>query len=145
MDYAQRDKEFIGQGWAFPVQFNPRGQIALVTGATELDQSIRIILETVPGERVMRPEFGCRAKELLFGPRNAATRQLMINYVTQALERWEPRIALNRVDVRDEPGRDDGWFVEISYTIKDTHDTRSIVYPFFIMDEPEPLELQGAT
>jgi uncharacterized protein len=136
LDDNIRNREFLGQGWAFPLQFNPRGQVALAVGGRDIEQSIRIILETVPGERVMRPEFGCRAKELLFEPKNAATQALLVRYVEQALSRWEPRIDVVRVDVLNDSGQDGVWTVEINFQIKDTHDTRSIVYPFYIEEEP---------
>jgi phage baseplate assembly protein W len=137
MDDNIRNREFLGQGWAFPLQFSPRGQIALAIGERDIEQSIRIILETVPGERVMRPEFGCRAKELLFAPRNAATQGLLVRYVEQAMARFEPRIDVLSVDVVNDPGRDGTWLVEINYSIKATHDTRSIVYPFYISEEQQ--------
>jgi phage baseplate assembly protein W len=130
-----RDKEFIGQGLAFPLQVNPRGEVSLVTGVTDIEQAIGIILGTIPGERVMRPEFGCRAWELIFSPNNAATQSLLILYVRQALEFWEPRIELTNVDVESDPNEPSALLVEIQYEIKATHDQRSIVYPFYIMGE----------
>lgn len=130
-----RDKEFVGQGLAFPLQVNARGELALVTGATDIEQSIGIILGTIPGERVMRPTFGCRAWELIFAPNNAATQSLLITYVRQALEFWEPRIELTDVDVATDPSEPSALLVEIKYEIKTTHDQRSIVYPFYIMGE----------
>ncbi len=136
-DRQVRDREFIGQGWAFPLQFSPHGQIALARGERDIEQSIRIILETVPGERVMRPEFGCRAKELLFHPQNAFTQALMTQYVEQAMVRWEPRIDVLSVNVANDPANDGAMLVEINYMIKATHDTRSIVYPFYIVEEEE--------
>lgn len=137
MDENIRNREFLGQGWAFPVQFNPRGQIALAIGERDIEQSIRIILETVPGERVMRPEFGCHAKQLLFAQKNAATQGLLIRYVSEAMARWEPRIDVIDVSVVDDTKVEGAWLVEIRYTIKATHDTRSIVYPFYIEEEPQ--------
>ena len=130
-----RDKEFIGQGLAFPLQVNPRGELALVTGPTDIEQAIGIILGTIPGERVMRPQFGCRAWELIFEPINAATTSLLALYVRQALEFWEPRIELTDVIVNIDPNEESALLVEIYYTIKSTHDHRSIVYPFYIMGE----------
>jgi phage baseplate assembly protein W len=132
-----RNREFLGQGLAFPLQIDPRGGIALASGERDIAQAIRIVLETVPGERVMRPEFGCRAWELVFAPRNAATRALLIHYVEQALARWEPRIEVQEVRVLDDPGRDAAFLVEIDYQLKATHDERSIVYPFFLAGEEE--------
>jgi phage baseplate assembly protein W len=130
-----RNREFLGQGWAFPLQFSPHGQIALARGERDIEQAIRIILETVPGERVMRPEFGCRAKEMVFAPQNAGTHALMARYIETALARWEPRIEVQGVQVASDLSNDGAMLVEINYTIKATHDTRSIVYPFYIIDE----------
>lgn len=130
------NKEYLGQGLAFPLQTNGRGELALVTGPTDIEQSIRIILGTVPGERVMRPNFGCRAWELVFAPNNATTQALLKHYVEQALSFWEPRIDLKKVDVQNEPFSDGATLrVIIQYVIKATHDPRSIVYPFYIMGQ----------
>ncbi len=132
-----RDREFLGQGLAFPLQVNQRGEIALVRGETDIEQSIRIILETSPGERVMRPEFGCRAKELLFAPRDSSTAGLMAYYVRRALRRWEPLIEVLDVEALPDPDRDGVLLVEVNYEVRTTHDERSIVYPFYLMGEEE--------
>jgi uncharacterized protein len=137
MDIETRNREFLGQGLAFPLQFSPRGEIALATGDNDIEQSITIILGTVPGERVMRPRFGCRAWELLFSPNEAVTQSLMSEYVREALEMWEPRVAVRDVVAYRDPDRDGAMLVDIAYEIKTTHDVRSIVYPFYIADEPE--------
>ncbi len=132
-----RNREFLGQGLAFPLQVTPRGGLALARGERDIEQAIGLILGTVPGERVMRPEFGCRAWELVFAPRNAATRSLMVYYVEQALGRWEPRVDLTDVQVLDDPQHDGALLVQINYRIKATHDERSIVYPFFLTGEEQ--------
>ena len=129
------NREFLGQGWAFPLQIGPHGGFALARGEQDIEQSIRIILGTMPGERVMRPEFGCRARELLFATKNAAARSLLSRYVHQALIRWEPRIEVLAIHVLDDPSHDGAWIVQIIYAVKATHDERSIVYPFYILDE----------
>ncbi len=132
-----RNREFIGQGLNWPLQLNAQGSIALTQGENEIDQSIRIILETSPGERVMRPEFGCRVWELMFAPRNAVTEAQLIDFVESALRMWEPRIDVSAVNILRNTGYDDNAIVaEIRYTVKNTHDERSIVYPFYIVDEP---------
>lgn len=130
-----RDREFIGTGLAFPLQFSPRGEIALATGEHDIEQAMRLILETVPGERVMRPTFGCHAKELIFAPRNSATESLLITYTQDALAQWEPRIDVLDVSIHDGAPHDGAWLVEISYEIKATHDERSLVHPFYILSE----------
>lgn len=130
-----RNKDFLGQGLAFPLQVNPRGEIALAKGERDIEQSIRIVLETMPGERVMRPEFGCRIWELVFAPLDATTEGLLIHYVEEALTRWEPRIELREVLVSEDPVNDGTALLEIFYTIKATHDERSIVHPFYLSGE----------
>jgi phage baseplate assembly protein W len=132
-----RDREYIGQGLAFPLQVNPQGGIALASGERDIEQAIRVILSTAPGERVMRPEFGCRIHELVFAPHDAATESLVVYYVEEALAQWEPRIDVQEVDVSADPDRDGALLVEIKYRVKDTHDERSIVYPFFLSGEEE--------
>ena len=123
---------YLGKGLGFPLRVNARGEIALVSAERDVEESIRIILGTRPGERVMRPEFGCRAHELLFEPRSAAAETLLKQYVSQALRRWEPRIDVRSVTVLSHNELDGALLVEISYLIKATHDRRSIVYPFFL-------------
>lgn len=134
MSESVRNREFLGQGLAFPLQIDPRGGIALVSGERDIEQAIRIILGTMPGERVMRPEFGCYIHDLVFAPHNAATEGLAIQYIERALERWEPRIALRSVNILPS-GQEGMMLIEIKYEIKDTHDERSIVYPFYIAEE----------
>jgi uncharacterized protein len=130
-------RTFLGTGLNFPLRTDARGQVSLVTGVEDVEQSIRIILGTRPGERVMRPTFGCRAHELLFETRSASTASLMQEYVYQALRMWEPRIEVHSVNVVFDDANVGALLAEIEYSIKATHDTRSIVYPFFIEDEPE--------
>ena len=137
MDNDSRNKQFLGQGLAFPLQVNPKGEIALVNGPKDIEQAIKIILGTRPGERVMRPQFGCRAHDLLFEPRDAATETRMQRFVDEALRRWEPRIDVQSVNVLPDDELDGALFVEINYMIKATHDPRSIVYPFFLVEEEE--------
>lgn len=125
-------KEYLGKGISFPLQVNSRGELSLVTGERDIEQSIRIILATRPGERVMRPEMGCRAYELMFEPRDSATATLLEMYVREALTRWEPRIDILNVIVSLDSEQDNTLIAEIFYYIKTTHDQRSIVYPFYL-------------
>jgi phage baseplate assembly protein W len=129
------NKEYLGRGLAFPLQTNARGEISLSSGERDIEQSIRIVLMTVPGERKMRPEFGCRIHSLVFAPNNASTHGLTIHYVKEALKRWEPRIDVQQVHVSTDPGRDGTMLIHIKYQIKDSHDVRSIVYPFYLTGE----------
>ncbi len=129
------DHDIIGKGWRFPPQLGPSGTVALVGGETEIEQSILIILRTAPGQRVMRPEFGCDLYDLVFMPNNSDTAARVKRVVRQALGRWEPRIAVRDVIVSpdaDDPAR---LRIDIQYEIKATHDRRSLVYPFYLIPE----------
>jgi uncharacterized protein len=125
--------DFIGRGIAFPMRVDQSGSIATSSGAGDIDSSIRMILTTAPGERLMRPDFGCRIWELLFEPINANTMGLMSEAVKEAVGRWEPRVTLD--DVRIDPStRDAGQvLINIDYTVRTTNDRRNLVYPFYVI------------
>lgn len=76
----------------------PRGGIELVGGADAVRQAILLLISTRPGERVMRPEYGCHLFRLAFAPNDDTTAGLAIHYVRVALDRWEPRIAVLQLD-----------------------------------------------
>ncbi len=125
--------DFIGRGIAFPMRVDQSGSIATSSGASDIDSSIRMILTTAPGERLMRPDFGCRIWELLFEPINANTLGLMGEAVREAIGRWEPRVVLD--DLRLDPsGQHAGEvLIEIDYTVRTTNDRRNLVYPFYVI------------
>lgn len=131
-----RRDDFIGNGWAFPAAISRTGSVRLVSGVDEVDAAIRMILSTVPGERVMRPEFGCAMWELLFAPLTAGTLGLIEQTVREALERWEPRIALNSVVATAE--QDSATVnIAIAYRIRSTNDMRNLVFPFYTIPTEE--------
>ena len=115
---------------------NGRGGIAMTRGEDDIDASIRVILATAKGERVMRPEFGSSIHDVVFAPNNPTTHGLIAFYVQEALNRWEPRIDVTGVNAQAdlvEPGR---VIVNIQYQVKATNDERNLVYPFYLI----PLE-----
>lgn len=127
--------EIIGRGWAFPPRLDAQGGVALTSDKSELDQAIQIILMTSPGQRVMRPTFGCRLHELVFAPNNMYTAVQARRYVEEALGMWEPRINVTNVQTRPDPDHDGRLLIEIEYEVKATHDKRSLVHPFYIIPE----------
>jgi len=122
--------DFVGAGWAYPTGLTATGAVLLARGASELDGAIRLIIGTRPGERVMRPEFGCRIWDQLFEPVTPRTLGLVELAVREALSRWEPRIELTAVTA--EPGGSDGEVrVSIDYLVRSTNDHRNLVFPFY--------------
>lgn len=123
--------EFIGAGWAFPLRTDSTGGIALVSREREIEEAIRLILGTSPGERPMRPEFGCRIHDEVFAEANAATAGRIATDVRDALRRWEPRIAVEDVVVTLDPIDPSTLFIDVRYTIRSTNDRRNLVFPFY--------------
>jgi phage baseplate assembly protein W len=123
--------DFIGSGWAFPPRPDGRGGIALVSGHEAVERAIWIILSTPIGQRVMRPTFGSRLHELVFAPANAETFGLAETYVEEALTFWEPRIELLGVAATVSGVQPHVLLITVRYRIKDAHDERSLVYPFY--------------
>jgi len=126
-------RELIGRGWAFPITLDSRGAVALTNDENELVQAIYIILSTAPGERVMRPDFGCRIHEYIFAPANSSTAAAVEQVVRAALERWEPRIILTEVTVTPSPETYGMLMIELNFTVKATREETSLVYPFYLM------------
>ncbi len=123
--------DIIGNGWAFPVGVDARGRIALARRERDIEEAIRIILLTPKGQRPMRPEFGCEIHDLLFHPNDATTHGLATVYVKEALAFWEPRIEVDDVDVSPDPGDAARMLVRITYTVRATYDSRTLVFPFY--------------
>ena len=129
--------EFVGKGWAFPLHADPTGSIALVRGEREIWESMWLILATAPGERPMRPEFGCAIHDLVFAPADAATAGRIAYEVRLSLERWEPRIELSDVVVGFDNVDDGKLLIDIRYRIRGTNDPRNLVFPFYVIPSHE--------
>lgn len=129
--------EFIGAGWAFPLRTDATGSIALVSGEREIVESIRLILATAPGERPMRPEFGCAIHDLVFAPADAATAGRIAYEVRRSLERWEPRIELSDVVVRFDEAEAGKLLIDIRYEPRGSNDPRNLVFPFYVIPSHE--------
>ncbi|MGK8489813.1 GPW/gp25 family protein [Nocardia asiatica] len=127
-------EQFIGAGWAFfPMRTDHTGAIALVTADQEIKESIRLILGTSPGERPMRPEFGCAIHEFAFAPADAATAGQIVYEVRAALERWEPRIDLDSVQVRFDEVDNGTLYIDVRYSVRGRNDPRNLVFPFYVI------------
>src|SRR5215475_9102820 len=129
--------EFIGTGCTFPTGVSPPGGIAMVRGHSELVQAMRLILSTYPGERPMRPEFGCRLRDFVFRAGTPDTIAEVAHEVRRSLLRWEPRVNVERVDVSPDAADPSVLYIEIWYRPKDTNDRRNLVFPFYTIPDDE--------
>ena len=100
------------------LQLAPTGRLATVAEAASVRQAVLLLLTTTPGERVMRPDYGCELRTLVFSPNDETTAGLAIHYVRQALLRWEPRVDVLAVDAAaapDDPARMD---ITLDYRVR---------------------------
>ncbi len=123
--------DFVGAGWSFPLGARPAGGIALAGGHQKLEQAMRLILSTYPGERPMRPEFGSRLRDYVFGEADWARASEIADVVRESIEQWEPRVDVADVDVYPDPGRASLLYIDISYLVPGTNDPRNLVFPFY--------------
>jgi phage baseplate assembly protein W len=137
-------KDWLGRGWAFPVQID-RATGAVEVSEYELDikQAIRIILGTAPGERLMRPEFGCGIHDLVFEVMDTTTLTRVETAVRDALTAYEARIEVLRVAVDPFHAAEGKLAVEIDYRVRHTNQTGNFVYPFYFREGGVDPELGG--
>jgi phage baseplate assembly protein W len=136
----EQSYEHLGTGLSFPLQNNVQGGLKLSAEAQKVKESIWLILRTDLGERVYRPDFGCRLSELAFASLNDDTLLKIQIYVQEALQKWEPRIEIDEVGADPDPitGRVN---IVIDYRLKSRPDPYSFVYPFYLISEVENHEL----
>ena len=132
--------EILGSGLAFPFQVDRRGGIALAKDETDVDQAIQLILSTAPGERPMRPEFGCGVHDFVFDTIDAGTVARMETAIRAALDRWEPRIEVADVTFDLDHTDSGALLINITYRLRATNHMRNLVYPFYVIPAEETAE-----
>lgn len=133
----------VGRGWAFPIHLDNQGRIALASDEAEIHQAIHLILSTAPGERVMRPDFGCRIHELIFAPNDLTTAATAERYIKEALGRWEPRITVTRVKATPSEMQMGVLMIQVNYKLKANQDPRSLVFPFYLLPDEAEAEAEA--
>ena len=140
-DRSPFNKPARGAGWKFVLpeeahegvvcgpQLSVHGAIQMTHGLDAARQDICLLLGTRPGERVMRPEYGCDLQRLVFASNDDTTAGLAIHYVKRALDRWEPRIEVMRVDARRDPQRAEVLVIEIEYRLRATRERDTLAHP----------------
>src|SRR5437660_10341703 len=133
--FSHPDFDQTGQGSGLRV--SSRGGMEMVDGQSSVRQAILLLLSTTPGERVMRPNYGCDLHRLVFSPNDITTAGLAIHYVRQAIERWEPRVDVVRLDARRSandtlPGLLE---IDLEYRVQATQQTERLAYTFDLTGE----------
>lgn len=117
-------------GWAFPLALDARGRITTVRGARAVEQAILMLLLTRRGERVMRPEYGCRIHDLAFAPGDATTLGLAAFHVDEAIRTWEPRVDVLHVEARLDDAHPERIVVDVRYRLRSDGTRHAITFPF---------------
>ncbi len=129
--------DFIGRGWSFPPTFRKEtNSVDMLEGKDDIQSSIEILLSTLPGERVMRPDYGAGMERLLFEPFNLTLKTYMENLIQRAILLHEPRVILDLVDLEANPL--EGLIrIHITYTVANTNTRNNFVFPFYLSEGSE--------
>ena len=128
-------KDFLGRGWTFPIAVDATGRIALSEYENDIQESLRIILLTSKGERVMRPDFGSSLHDFVFESMSATTIGRVQAAVTDALIKWEPRVQVLKVNVEPEQGEIGKLLIDIEYRVRATNNRFNLVFPFYLKEQ----------
>lgn len=130
----KRGRDHLGRGVRFPVSVNLTGGVSSSSHEENVRQSIFVILGTAPGERVMRPEFGCRIHDLMFAPNNDATASRAQYYCEEAIYKFEPRVEEVTVSARSNPDERHRLDIHLEYKLAGKSTPHNLVYPFYLRD-----------
>ena len=135
----EEHKDFLGRGWAMPVDVDPgTGFIATAAYEEDIRQAIRIIIETAPGERLMRPNFGCGIHDMVFEAVDSTTLQRMRSEIEEALRRYEARIEVVGVTIDEDATSQGTLLIELEYRVRRTNQIGNLVFPFYYREGGRP-------
>ena len=130
---ALDEKSFLGRGWSFPPTFDHKtGEAVLVDEAEDIRQSLYILFTTIPGERIMRPRFGCNLFSQVFNQINTTTQTYIKGLIADAILYFEPRITLEEIQFDDYDALEGVLYIQLTYTIRKTNTRTNVVYPFYV-------------
>lgn len=129
---SESSADFRGCGWPFPLLPDAGGSLRYVEGDANVTQSLRLLLSTAAGERVMRPTFGSEAPNLVFAPGSPVNRQLLEDSVRDTVRDFEPRVLVDDVVVTEDPTAPEQVDIELTYTVRRTNTRSSVVFPYYL-------------
>lgn len=125
--------DFDNTGSGSGIQTAPNGKVALVSERESIRQSILLLISTMPGERVMRPQYGCNLQQLVFMLNDATTQGLAMHYVRSALEQWEPRIDILHLDANCNINSPNIMDISLDYRIRHLQQTDQLIIAYHLM------------
>jgi hypothetical protein len=134
-------KTFLGVGWKFPPSFDKQDRsVRMVSEEKDIEESLRILLSTKPGERVLNLAYGCDMRRFLFEPIDTTTITLMKSTIEQAINNYEPRIELNDVNIEPDDEEPTLIYIAIDYTVQLTNTRTNMVFPYYLLEGTEILD-----
>ncbi len=131
----ENNKSFLGTGWSFPPRFlKSQNGIEMSKDDDDISESLYILLSTLPGERLMNPEYGCDLHSQVFNNINTTTKVIIEDLIATAILYFEPRVRLIEVDVSEQGQLDGIVNVRITYEVKGINSRRNMVYPFYLAE-----------
>lgn len=113
--------------WA-GLSLSPMGGVEMVEDRDSVRQAVLLLLSTRPGERVMRPDYGCELHKLVFSPNDETTAGLAMHYVQQAINRWEPRIAVERLDASRDDQYPERLNIVLEYRLRSSKSRDGLIF-----------------
>lgn len=126
------NQSFLGRGWSFPPEFNKESRsVKMLEDEVDIKSSLKILLSTRLGERVMIPGYGCNLEELLFSPLNLTLKTYVIDLIKTAILYHEPRIDVKKIDIDPADELNGVLLINIDYIIRSTNSRMNMVFPFY--------------
>jgi phage baseplate assembly protein W len=119
------------------LHLSPGGAVEMVAGNQAVRQALLLLLTTLPGERVMRPDYGCQLHRLVFSANDDTTAGLAIHYIRQAIEAWEPRVQILKLDAGPNPERPELLDITLEYQVRATRQIDQVVLSLNLAGEEE--------
>lgn len=135
------DKSFLGTGWGFPPEFDRnQGAARMVSGKENIEESLRVLISTVPQERIMQPAYGCGVKMQVFESISESTLTLLKDAIQRAVLFFEPRIDLDHIDIDEGSAAEGILYIDLHYVVRTTNSRSNLVYPFYFREATNHVE-----
>lgn len=134
---ANVDKAFLGTGWSFPPEFHRHADTlgaSMVSDEEDIRESLRILMSTRPGERVMQPGYGCGLHGRIFDSITESAVTRIKDLIERAVLFYEPRITLESIDINTEDVLEGVLKIQLNYRVRQTNSRSNIVYPFYYLE-----------
>ena len=131
------DKAFLGIGWSFPPEFQKDVDVLglkMVAEGEDIAESLRILLSTSPGERVMQPSYGCGLRTKVFGIINQSSVTEIRDIIERAVLFFEPRVELEDIEIDTDDALEGKLKINLTYRVRKTNTRSNIVYPFYFLE-----------